>query len=303
MSGRLLVAGFHVAPYLPEALVRWGLDSVFARSYRTGGRGVARLRQNYRRILPEASETELDALTLQGMREYGRYYAEAFLLKKFVRQGISSRIILENSVPEMVGKETVVAALGHTGNWDLAGAWASATYVPILTVAETLKPERVFTAFMNFRTSLGMNVIPLAKGGVVPQLLAEARRTTHVLTLLADRDLTKSGITVNLCGHPARVASGPAITALALDAPLFFIGIRSVRIPHGRRRHRWGIELSFVPIPREPEDTIETLTQRWVDAFGEYLRRYPTSWHMLQRVFVEDIEPVEQPTDPGETRA
>lgn len=57
-----------------------------------------------------------------------------------------------------------VIALPHGGNWDAAGAWVAAMGWPITTVAERLKPEAIYTRFLEFRQGLGMEIIPLTGG-------------------------------------------------------------------------------------------------------------------------------------------
>ena len=110
----------------------------------------------------------------------------------------------------------MILSLPHMGNWDHAGAWLAGTGVPFTTVAERLKPESLFERFVEFRESLGMEVIPLTGGEQPPfKILAERLRSGGVLCLLADRDLTASGIEVEFFGSPARMPAGPA--ALAVD--------------------------------------------------------------------------------------
>ena len=45
-----------------------------------------------------------------------------------------------------------------------------------------------------------------------------------------------------------------------------------------------------------PEDLptrerIRLMTQAWADVLADAIRRHPQDWHMLQRVFVEDLDP------------
>ena len=42
-------------------------------------------------------------------------------------------------------------------------------------------------------------------------------------------------------------------------------------------------------VPRA--DQVRVLTQAWVDQLGAGIRRNPQDWHMLQKVFVEDLDP------------
>ena len=55
-----------------------------------------------------------------------------------------------------------VVALPHSGNWDLAGAWACLTGMPVTTVAEQLS-EAEYAAFMAFRER------PRHDGAVAPR--------------------------------------------------------------------------------------------------------------------------------------
>ena len=61
-----------------------------------------------------------------------------------------------------------VAALPHSGNWDMAGVWMTQTYGKFTTVAERLKPESLYRRFVEYRESLGFEVIPLSGGEQPP---------------------------------------------------------------------------------------------------------------------------------------
>ena len=58
----------------------------------------------------------------------------------------------------------------------------------------------------------------------------------------------------------------------------------------------WGIQLAFVEVPvpatdLPPRERIRVMTQAWADILGDMIRQHPQDWHMLQRVFVEDLDP------------
>ena len=55
-------------------------------------------------------------------------------------------------------------ALPHSGNWDMAGVWLAQTYGTFSTVAERLKPESLYQRFIDYRESLGFEVLPLSGG-------------------------------------------------------------------------------------------------------------------------------------------
>ena len=120
----------------------------------------------------------------------------------------------------------------------------------------------------------------------------------RVICLLADRDLSHNGIEVDYLGHRARVAAGPAALAVTCGAPLVPAGIYYERLTGARRRDAgtpWGIVVRFHPpvaVPTEGTKTerIAAVTQSWVDALSADIREFPQDWHMLQKVFVEDLD-------------
>ena len=63
-----------------------------------------------------------------------------------------------------------MVALPHSGNWDLAGAYAQLTGMPVTTVAEAL-PGPDFAAFVAFRERLGMQVLSHRDPAVIGELL------------------------------------------------------------------------------------------------------------------------------------
>lgn len=298
----LFVAAWNVGRRLPEPVLRGGLVLAADAAWLRRGGGVRRLEANLRRARPTASARELRRLSRQGMRTYLRYFGEAFALGRLTREQIDARVRAEGTeaVRAFSDSGPVVLALGHTGNWDLAGAWAGPHLAPVITVAERLEPPAVFEQFLAFRTALGMRIIPMDQGGVFGRLVAAVRSGDPALIpLLADRDLSHSGVEVELLGETARVAAGPAALAVATGAPLFPLVIRHERLRGDRRRAAgspWGIVMTFGPqlfprtdLPRSEQ--VAELTQQWVAWLGDRIAADPTHWHMLQRVFVADLDP------------
>ena len=97
----------------------------------------------------------------------------------------------------------VVLALGHSGSWDRAGAWVCAHGRGIVTVAEKVEPPSLFERFVALREGLGMEIIGVAKGeSVFGSLVERVRGRSVIVPLLADRDISGSGIEVDL--RPSR---------------------------------------------------------------------------------------------------
>lgn len=261
---------------------------------------VRQLESNLARLRPGLDARALRRLSRAGMRSYLRYFAEAFQLPGWSHEQIDARVrvVGADAVRESMANDGgVTLALGHAGNWDLAGAWASRHIGPVLTVAEQL-PDGQFEEFVKFRASLGIEIVPLAGSGTFRTLLRKARSAPQVVPLLADRDLTAHGIEVEVAGLPARVAAGPAALCLTAKLPMFATVITYERLTGARKRAagtRWGLVLQFIPVPRHTDDgerhSVESLTQAWVTTYFEELAKHPQDWHMLQKVFLADLDP------------
>lgn len=300
---RLTLFAFWFFSRSPEVVSR-GLMVVAADiTWLSHGAGVRRLEANLRRVRPQAGRRELRRLSRQGMRSYLRYYAEAFALPRLTPEQINARVRPVGVGPplEAAGQgRPVVLALAHQGNYDLAGAWASVHVAPATTVAERLNPPEIFDAFVRMRESVGMRIIPLDRGSdAFRELVRTAQRGRVLLPLLADRDLTSRGLEVDFLGERARVAVGPAALSIATGAMLVPTQVRHERL-HGERRRAagtpWGVVVTFgtpVPVPTgvPRSEQVRLMTQAWVDVLGAEIIEHPTHWHMLQKVFVADLDP------------
>ncbi len=186
VTDRLTVAahriGWGAVRRMPERTAYALFDRIADLTVARGG--AARMRSNYAKVRPDLDAAGLDALVRDGMRRYLRYYCEAFRLQDLSADDLAHRVRVEGDGPvrEVIdGGGSVVAFLGHLGNWDLAGAWGTTHLGPVTTVAERLKPEEVFEEFLAFRESLGMTIIPLT-GGVNPfPALREAARRPGII--------------------------------------------------------------------------------------------------------------------------
>jgi KDO2-lipid IV(A) lauroyltransferase len=172
----------------------------------------------------------------------------------------------------------VVVPLPHMGNWDWAGAWACAEVAPACTVAERLRPERLYDEFVAYRRKLGMEILPLTGGDAAMPKLEEWVRGGGLVCLLADRDLSRTSVEVRLCDTPARMPRGPAVLARRTGAPLVPVTL-----------HYAGDELVvtfYPPVPHaDGDEGIATMMQAVADVFTGAIRAHPQDWHMMQKVF------------------
>jgi phosphatidylinositol dimannoside acyltransferase len=271
--------------HLPERPAGRLFETIADRVWRQRGAGVLRLEANLRRAAPDADDEAVRQLSRQALRSYFRYWHEAFRLPALAPSRVVDGVVTsgEPALRAEFGRgEGAIIALPHMANWDLAGAWACRTGMPVTTVAERLRPESLYRKFVRYRERLGMEVLPLTGGASPLAGLRGALAGGRLVCLLADRDFAGAGAVVSLLGEPARVAAGPAALARITGAPLFAAALTY----QGPLMH-----IAFSPpIPvRQGRDGLTAMAQDMADWFSSGIRRAPHDWHMMQPVFVSDL--------------
>lgn len=275
-------AGWRVLHRLPQAPTWGAFRLVAAVVARRGGRGPARLRSNLARVTGCTGEA-LDGLLRAGLRSYARYWYDAFRLPARSPEWIERSTVVhreETAWTAAARGRGVILVLAHLGNWDHAGAWLLGRGHPFTTVAERLEPAALFDRFVAFRESLGMRVIPLTGGAAPPyEILAERLRAGEFLCLLADRDLSASGVAVDFFGAGAAMPGGPAALALETGAALV-----PTTLWYGAD---WAVNIAFDPAVEHT--TVATMTQAVAHCFEAAIARHPADWHMLARVWRDAV--------------
>ena len=294
--------GWRIVRILPERLAYLLFSAVAQFAWLRQGHGVRQLEANLARVRPEASAMALKNLARKGMHSYMRYWCDVFRLPDWSPERIRATCRAEGDGPvrqALASGRGVVMALSHQGNWDHAGAWSTLALAPVTTVAERLRPESLFERFLDFRRALGMEVLALTGPMNAFGHLLRTLRSGGFVPLLADRDMTSNGVPVLMFGELARIAVGPANLAVVSGAALFPVSIRYERLPAGSPA-RWGTVVHFhdeVPVPdggSRPEK-IAGMSQTCADALARGIAAAPQDWHMLQRVFLADLDPARLP--------
>jgi KDO2-lipid IV(A) lauroyltransferase len=285
-------AGWSIIKALPKSVV-WPIFRVAAdRAARRNGPGTQRLRRNLRQVVgPTMPEAELDTLVREGLRSYARYWLEAFQLPRYSQEQVLRDFDLQNGdrIGDAVEAGTgCVIALPHAGNWDFAGAWVCARGWKLTTVAERLKPESLYQRFLEYRASLGMEIIPTVGGQRPPMDVLEERvRDAHCVPLLADRDLSARGVEVQFFGGRTRMPAGPALLALRTGAPLY---VCSLWYDGDKPMGRLDGPLTLPsPATGSLDVRVKALTQSIADALAVGIAEHPTDWHMLQKMWLADL--------------
>jgi KDO2-lipid IV(A) lauroyltransferase len=283
LSAYAYFAGWRIVRWLPERTAYWLAYAVADFLTKRNGKNVARLRSNLQRTQPNMTELDLDLLVFNAMRSYMRYWCDTFRFPDWSTQRVRETVTVKNEhllLDAIAAKTGVIVCLPHAGNWDHAGAYFCAKGIHLVTVAEHLKPEKLFLKFLSYRQAMGMEVLPL--DGRVLGTLAQRLRQGALVALVADRDLSRSGIDVNFFGGPARMPAGPALLAMKTSAPLItaFVSYTDSGI---------HIDFNEVAIPNSgsDEDRVLEIVQRMAKQFEDGISRHPQDWHMLQRIWTD----------------
>ena len=225
-----------------------------------------------------------DPLVIASTREafelYARYFVDSFHQPVLSDEEILSRVECDTAYRLREGLDAgkgVICALPHLGNWDAAGRWMRALGIPVLVVAEELKPRRLFELFVDHRRSLGMDTISLSASNVGSHLAA-ALKQDRLIALVADRDFSGKGIEVEMFGRTRRIPAGPALLSLTTGAPIMVTPTYTT--PDGWRIHI-GEPLSIEPTGDRRKD-VRALTTLMARTFEEAIAAAPSDWHLFQ---------------------
>jgi phosphatidylinositol dimannoside acyltransferase len=278
--------GWMMVRAMPEFAARNVFDAGALYASRNGG--PPQLRKNLARVIGVPPKEVPGSLMRASLASYSRYWREAFRLPTMdhyaIGQELAKQVLGEEHLDAALAEgRGAVMALPHSGNWDMAGVWLAQTRGRFTTVAERLKPESLYRRFIAYRESLGFEVIPLSGGQQPPfQLLSERLQDNKVVCLMAERDLSRSGVQVDFFGEPTRMPAGSAKLAIKTGAALLPV-------------HCWyepditRIEI-YPPLDCASGD-VGVITQALADVFARNIAEYPADWHMLQPQWLADLRP------------
>jgi len=283
ISALAYFAGWRIVRSLPEKTAYKLFALISKVMFSRGGSSIERLRFNLSRVKPNLSPGELDELVRKSLHSYLRYWCDTFRIQDWSHERIQKSVTLSNGdllLDPMKDGRGVVIILPHSGNWDHAGAYFCSLGIQLVTVAERLKPEALFLKFLEYRQSMGFEVLGLDTRSFAT--LLNRAREKRLIALVADRDMSRSGIDVDFFGFPARMPPGPALLAIRTGIPLVAAHVSYTDT---------GIHVDFntveVPSDGDESERISAVVQRSADLFARGIAEHPEDWHMLQRIWID----------------
>ena len=261
-----------------------GADQVWRRH----GSSVKQYEKNLARVLPDADAQQLRLASRDGLHSYARYWCDAFRMPDWPMEKIVNLPVegVEHIDSAVAAGEKVFFVVPHAGNYDWGAAFLAQRYGSCTTVAETLKPEKLFKKFVAFRTELGMEIIGTKTPNIIETLVQ--RVDSGVLCgVVADRDLSRHGVPVQFFGEPTTFPRGPAVVARRTGARI--LPVSFYYTPHSAAA---TILPPIEPVVTDDEDhDVKTNTQLIADQLQVGISRHPTDWHMLQPLWRADLDP------------
>lgn len=242
-----------------------------------------------RRNLARVVSGDVEPVVDEAFRSYARYWVETLRIPKPGTDEIRRRTTaegLEGLARLLDAGRGVVFVTPHVGSYDVAGAWVASHGWRVIAIAEELEPPALFELFATLRRSVGVEVYPLGKGASARALLTGLREGAAV-GLVADRDISGSGIMVEFFGEETMLPTGPAILALRTGAP---IAVAALYQRPGGRYHAVVLDPIEVTPGRASPERVRELTTQVTRRMEQLIRREPGQWHLFQPNW---------PSDPG----
>lgn len=264
---------------LPEPLMRRAGQTAGRLAWRLATERRALVERHLRRVVGDGDD--IAELSKAMFASYGRYWAEVFWVRPRRKAQIVAgcEVIGEDRIHEAkaLGRG-IVLALPHMGNWEAAGAKAEAIGIPVLAAAEGLSNKRIVDWFVEVRAALGIETVIAGAGNRVTATLAKRLKEGGVIALVADRDISGRGVSVELFGEETTMPAGPIALAERSGAVVLPVGCYFK--PGGG--HRFVIrEPLQIPDGDSRESRVQAGTQAFARVVEELVRAAPHDWHLF----------------------
>lgn len=290
--------------HMPEKPLWRMADFAGGISYRVSAARRDRARRNLRRIVEWMASNNLgaesyrraasDPKALEGIvrsafRNHARYYVEMARAPKCNARWIEQRMTVETPVEAaalMAGRRAVILVGMHFGAIEMPGFYAVHHLGEIVAPMETVANARIQRYIFSTRATIGTRIVTVAAAG--PELIGALRRNEPV-GLVADRDITGSGIEVEMFGGKTRIPAGPPILAVESGAPVYVATVRRT----GSGRYLGKVWPLATPEGASRRERSRAIAREEARAFEHMIIDAPEQWLALFHPIWPDLE---QPT-------
>ncbi len=282
------LSGYKLASMLAKftpAPLAFGAAMAIAPPFSIGMRDERKMVERHlRRVDPTLKDIALRQAVQHAFQSYARYYIETFRLSTLSVKTIDEGFVIEGFevIEQALEKgKGVILTLPHVGGWEWAGRWLCDKGFRMMVVAEKLEPPELYEFFVEMRTKMGMEVVPLDdRAGIAVQ---EALKQNRPVSLLCDRDIprdgVRGGIEVEFFGERTTVPAGPAYFALRTGAALVPAAAYFTRRVDGH--HTVVRPPLLVERQGSLREDVSRITQMLVKEMEILIKRAPEQWHLF----------------------
>ena len=247
------------------------------------------IERHLKRVNPSLSGIALRQAVQKAFDSYAKYYVESFRLPTLSKRAVQAGFTLDGfeRIPQALELGNgVILALPHLGGWEWAGRWLIDQGYKMTVVVEPIEPPELFEWFADLRHKLGMTVVSLGAGAATAVM--KALRANEVVCLLCDRDIERTGVSVEFFGETTTLPAGPAMLGLRTGAPVLPSGCYFTQRYNGHH----AIVRPALDLKREGglRDDVQRGTQMLAKELEFLIRQAPEQWHLFQPNW---------PSDPG----
>lgn len=306
----LVIGALKLLLHMPERFV-WALAAFGGGlSYRFSKARRDRARRNLRRVVEwmaangvgaesyraAASDPKaLEAIVRAAFVNHVLYYVELARAPKFTPEWVSDHLFVEtpDDVRAWLKPNRALIIVGlHLGAIEVPGIFAVQHVGKIVAPMETIANPRVQRYIFSTRDTVGVRIVTLAEAG---ELIASLHRNEAV-GLVADRNLTRGGIEVELFGAPTKIPAGPALIGIETGAPMYVSAVRRV----GRGRFSGRLVLLEASSEGGRRERSRAIAREEARLFEQFIIDAPEQWLSVFLPIWPDLEqPQHQPQEDG----
>lgn len=223
------------------------------------------------------SDTRIEQMAKDVFLNLARNMVDAIRIQKYDEQSIDSLVIangLEKIDRALENGRGLLLLTGHSGNWELLGAYLAFKGYPLHVVGAPIYDPRLDELIIRNRQHSGARYI--ARGTSASKKILQALRRNEILGLLIDQDSKKfEGVFVDFMGRDAYTPMGPVLLAMKTNAVLMPITI------HIRTDYRHVIEVGDeieLEVTGNKNRDLFVNTQRCSKAVEGFIFQQPTQW-------------------------
>ncbi|MFQ5879746.1 MAG: lysophospholipid acyltransferase family protein, partial [Dehalococcoidia bacterium] len=243
--------------------------------------------RNYARVLGVPPDSErVQRLTRRTFRHFGRYIVELLHVQGWGLEKVRHLVTIQGQehVEEALSHgRGIIFVSGHMGSIEVASTLVLLRGYKVTSVTEPLQPGFLMDWLLSSRARVGVTLLPVMNSG---RRLLRALRRKEMVALVLDVGVRENGgVLVRFFGQPTYFPGGPARLARLSGAPILF-GL-ALRQPNNRFTAHVSPPI-FADREADAEEDVARTTQRLVEIFEAFVRRFPDQWYPFRDMWPEE---------------